>query len=186
MIAVTTKAVFGDMETIKAWLSTSPAWNTSFGLFAPFITKPRRSHLNAKFGRCPRQRVKGPNCLITVKHTPTNFTLRQQNRRLTCKTGGFSKEMRWLEKQLWLSLPYYHLVLPHDSLRRRLDTPEPTRGTGSARHWCAIIPAMAAGMTDHVWNITELLSYGVPAVFLDSAHLLEQLFLPLEPIHQSN
>jgi len=33
VIAVTTKAVFGDMETIKAWLSTSPAStpvNTSF------------------------------------------------------------------------------------------------------------------------------------------------------------
>ncbi len=32
-----------------------------------------------------------------------NFTLRQHNRRLTRKTSGFSKELPWLEKQLWLS-----------------------------------------------------------------------------------
>jgi IS1 family transposase len=78
-----------------------------------------------------------------------NFTLRQSNRRLTRKTSGFSKELPWLEKQLWLSLAYYHLVLPHQSLRQPLHMPEPTRGSGSARCWCPITPAMAAGMTDH-------------------------------------
>jgi IS1 family transposase len=36
-----------------------------------------------------------------------NLTLRQRNRRLTRKTNGFSKELTWLEKQLWLSLAYY-------------------------------------------------------------------------------
>ena len=35
-----------------------------------------------------------------------NFTLRQRNRRLTRKTSGFSKELPWLEKQLWLALAY--------------------------------------------------------------------------------
>jgi len=113
-----------------------------------------------------------------------NFTLRQRNRRLTRKTSGFSKELPWLEKQLWLSLAYYHLVLPHDSLRQRLNTPEPTRGSGSARCWCPITPAMAAGMTDHVWTMTELLSYRVPAEFLDRVHDIEHLFPSLEPIHQ--
>jgi hypothetical protein len=113
-----------------------------------------------------------------------NFTLRQHNRRLTRKTSGFSKELPWLEKHLWLSLAYYHLVLPHESLRQRLNTPEPTRGSGSARCWGPITPAMAAGMTDHVWTMTELLSYRVPAEFLDRVHALEHLFPSLEPIHQ--
>jgi IS1 family transposase len=44
-----------------------------------------------------------------------NLTQRQNNRRLTRRTNGFSKEMSWFEKQLWLSLAYYHLVLPHHS-----------------------------------------------------------------------
>ena len=55
-----------------------------------------------------------------------NLTLRQSNRRLTRKTNGFAKELGWFERQLWLSLAYYHLVLPQGSLRQRLSKPEPT------------------------------------------------------------
>jgi hypothetical protein len=40
------------------------------------------------------------------------------------------KELPWLEKQLWLALAYYHLVLPNARLRQRLDMPETTRGNG--------------------------------------------------------
>jgi len=39
-----------------------------------------------------------------------NLTQRQQNRRLTRRTNGYSKELPWFEKQLWLSLAYYHFV----------------------------------------------------------------------------
>ncbi len=115
-----------------------------------------------------------------------NLTLRQQSRRLTRKTSGFSKELPWLEKHLWLVLAYYHLVLPHDSLQQRLEVPEPTRGTGSARRWRPITPAMAAGMTDHIWTTTELLSYRVPAEFVDQLCAIEHLFPPLEQLHQGN
>ena len=109
-----------------------------------------------------------------------NLTQRQNNRRLARRTNGFSKELTWLEKQLWLSLAYYHLVLPHHSLRQRLLTPEPTRGTGSPRLWQLITPAMVAGITDHVWTTTELLSYRVPVQFLDQLSEFEYLFPSLE------
>jgi IS1 family transposase len=115
-----------------------------------------------------------------------NLTLRQENRRLTRKTNGFSKELPWLEKQLWLSLGYYHLVLPHDSLRQRLDVPEPTRGTGSPRRWQPITPAMAAGLTDHVWTTTELLSYRVPVPFVERLQMIDHLFPPLKVAHQGS
>jgi IS1 family transposase len=49
-----------------------------------------------------------------------NLTQRQMNRRLTRRTNGFSKDIAWFEKQLWLSTAYYHLVLPHNNLRQRL------------------------------------------------------------------
>lgn len=62
-----------------------------------------------------------------------NLTWRQNNRRLTRRSNGFSKDLTWFEKQLWLSSAYYHLVLPHQSLRQAVATPEPTRGTGSPR-----------------------------------------------------
>lgn len=113
-----------------------------------------------------------------------NLSLRQHNRRLTRKTNGFSKDSGWLEQQLWLALAYYHLVLPHDSLAAKLAVPEPTRGAGSARRWCPITPAMAAGMTDHAWTTAELLSYRVPATGHDRLHAIEPLFPPLEPVHQ--
>jgi IS1 family transposase/transposase-like protein len=112
-----------------------------------------------------------------------NLTLRQQNRRLTRKTNGFSKEVSWLERHLWLTLAYYHFVLPHASLRTKLAEPEPTRGTGSERRWRPITPAMAAGLTDHVWTMTELLSYRVPATFLDQLDDLECLFPSFDTTH---
>jgi IS1 family transposase/transposase-like protein len=115
-----------------------------------------------------------------------NLAFRQHNRRLTRKTNAFSKERPWLEKQWWLSLAYTHFVLPHDSLRQELPMYEPTRGSGSPRRWRPRTPAMAAGLTDHVWTTDELLSYRVPGLFVDQLDRLEHLFPKLEPIHQGN
>jgi IS1 family transposase/transposase-like protein len=115
-----------------------------------------------------------------------NLTQRQMNRRLTRRTNGFSKELTWFEKQLWLSIAYYHLVLPHRSLRQELPVPEPTRGTGSPRRWQPRTPAMAAGITDHIWTTTELLSYRVPARFLDRLDQIEHLFPSLDTVHQGS
>ena len=113
-----------------------------------------------------------------------NLTQRQNNRRLTRRTNGFSKEMSWFEKQLWLSLAYYHLVLPHHSLRQPLPEPEITRGTGTPRKWKLVTPAMVADITDHVWTTTELLSYRVPLHFLETLSKMEHLFPSLEQVNQ--
>jgi len=115
-----------------------------------------------------------------------NLTQRQSNRRLTRRTNGFSKELSWFERQLWLSLAYYHLVLPHQSLRQPLPIPEPTRGSGSLRRWQLVTPAMAAGLTDHVWTTAELLSYRVPPHFLDGLPDLERLYPPFEEAHHGS
>ena len=96
-----------------------------------------------------------------------NLTCRQCNGRLARKVLGFSKDLTWLEKHLWLSLAYHHFVLAHDSLSQRLSEPQPTRGSGSPKQWQPITPAMAAGITDHVWTMEELLSYRVPPDFRD-------------------
>lgn len=112
-----------------------------------------------------------------------NLTLRQHNRRLTRKTLGFSKDRSWLERQLWLMLAYYHLVLPHASLRSAIEPPEPTRGAGSTRRWRSVTPAMAAGLTDHIWTTTELLSYRVPTSFLERLSDLKHLFPDFDMAH---
>ena len=113
-----------------------------------------------------------------------NLTQRQSNRRLTRRTNGFSKDIGWFEKQLWLSTAYYHLVLPHHSLRQPLPEPEPTRGTGTPTKWKPVTPAMAATITDHVWSTTELLAYRVPVQFLDQLSKIKPLFTLLQEVRQ--
>jgi len=113
-----------------------------------------------------------------------NLTQRQSNRRLTRRTNGFSKEIIWFEKQLWLSMAYYHFVLPHHSLRQRLKTPEQIGGTGSPKRWKPVTPAMAADITDHIWTTTELLSFRVPAQFLDQLSKIKPLFALPDEVHQ--
>jgi len=115
-----------------------------------------------------------------------NLTQRQSKRRLTRRTNGFSKDLTWFERQLWLSLAYYHLVLPHKSLREQLPTPEPTRRAGSPRTWRPMTPAVAAGLTDHVWTTGELLAYRVPIEFLDQLRTIEPLFPEWNVVHHSN
>ena len=104
---------------------------------------------------------------MPVGSTRNNLTCRQCNGRLSRKVLSFSKDLTWLEKHLWLSLAYYHFVLPHESLRRRLPQPQATRGSGSPKKWQAVTPAMSAGLTDHMWTMEELLSYRVPSDFRD-------------------
>ena len=67
-----------------------------------------------------------------------------------------------LQDQLALFQVYHNFVLPHASLRQPLLMPEPTNGTGSAKRWQPWTPAMAAGLTDHVWTLQEVLRYRVP------------------------
>src|SRR6266702_2210545 len=43
-----------------------------------------------------------------------------------------------------------------------LPQPLPTNGTGSAKQWRPCTPAMAAGLTDHVWSLREVLLYRAP------------------------
>ena len=51
-----------------------------------------------------------------------------------------------------------------DAFVRRLgaSAPEVTEGTKSAKRWQQRTPAMAAGLTDRVWSLREVLMYRVP------------------------
>src|SRR5262245_2920585 len=104
---------------------------------------------------------------ILIFHDPgiqyERLTIRQHTRRMGRKVKAFSKEPDFLEHQLTLAFAYYHFVVPHRGLRQRLAHPLPTKGSkGSYKKWKAVTPAMAAGLTDHVWTMDELLSFRVP------------------------
>src|SRR2546423_13921317 len=67
-----------------------------------------------------------------------------------------------LRDQLAVFHVYHNFVVPHASLRQRLPLPEATSGSGSAKVWRPCTPAMAAGLTNHMWSLKEVLCYRVP------------------------
>jgi hypothetical protein len=67
-----------------------------------------------------------------------------------------------LQHQLALFHVYHNFVLAHASVRQPLRVPEATDGRGSAKVWQPWTPAMAAGLTDHVWTLQEGLMFRVP------------------------
>jgi IS1 family transposase len=67
-----------------------------------------------------------------------------------------------LRQQLVLYQMYHNFCLPHAALRQSLPHRESTHGSGSAKRWRPRTPAMAAGLTDHVWTLREVLLFRVP------------------------
>src|SRR5713101_5196657 len=91
-----------------------------------------------------------------------NLTIRQHVAAVGRRVTTLCKHEAGLGQQLALYQVYYNFCLPHTSLRQPLPQPEPTNGMGSAKCWQAQTPAMAAGLTDHVWTLREVLLFRVP------------------------
>jgi IS1 family transposase len=91
-----------------------------------------------------------------------NLTIRQQVAAVGRRVMTLCKGEEGLRQQLALYHTYYNFCLPHTSLRLPLPQPEVTHGTGAAKRWQPRTPAMAAGLTDHVWTLREVLLFRVP------------------------
>ena len=68
-----------------------------------------------------------------------NLTMRMSMRRFTRLTNGFSKKAENLAYAVALHFMYYNWARPHQTLKGRT-------------------PAMAAGLSDHVWSIEEIVA----------------------------
>jgi len=91
-----------------------------------------------------------------------NRSLRQRVAAIGRRSAPPCKSEDGLRQQLALCQVYHNFVLPHASVRQALAEPVPTNGHGSAKVWRPCMPAMAAGLTDHVWTLKEVLLYRVP------------------------
>jgi IS1 family transposase len=91
-----------------------------------------------------------------------NLSLRQHVASVGRRVTTLCKDEDGLRQQLTLYQAYYNFCLPHASLRQPLPQPVPTKGTGSAKMWQPYTPAMAAGLTDRVWSLRDMLLYRVP------------------------
>jgi hypothetical protein len=91
-----------------------------------------------------------------------NLDLRQRVAAIGRRVNTLCQGEVGLQDQLALFQVYHNFVLPHTSLRQPLPIPEASHGSGSAKRWRPCTPAMAVGVTDHVWSLKEVLFYRVP------------------------
>lgn len=91
-----------------------------------------------------------------------NLSMRQHVAAVGRRVTTLCKGEDGIRQQLALYHVYYNFCLPHASLRVPLPQPLPTNGMGSAKTWQPRTPAMAAGLTDRVWTLREVLLFRVP------------------------
>ena len=82
----------------------------------------------------------------------TNLTSRTMNGRLVRKTLSFSKELRLLEASSILEDALYNFTRSVKTLRVELPN------SSKQARWQQRSPAMASGLTDHIWTVKELLT----------------------------
>ncbi len=79
-----------------------------------------------------------PEHISTSYVERSNLTLRMHLRRFTRLTNGFTKKLDNLKAAVALYMGWYNFCRVHGTIK--------------------VTPAMEAGLTDHVWDLTELLS----------------------------
>ena len=128
-------------SAIDAGLYDRASHSNVLKLFSHHTEEGRERYSPAKFVAVQKDAVSGNPDLdrATTSHVERkNGTLRQWCKRLTRLTYAFSKKLANLKAALALHFAHYNLCRIHGSLQ--------------------VTPAMAAGVTDRVWDISDLIS----------------------------
>jgi IS1 family transposase len=91
-----------------------------------------------------------------------NLELRQHVAALGRRVTTVCKHAAGLRQQLTLFHASHNFMLPHASLRLPLPELEPISKSGAIQRWQPRPPALAAGLTDRVWSVREVLMCRVP------------------------
>lgn len=98
-----------------------------------------------------KERITGapdPDKISTSCVERANLTMRMSMRRLTRLTNAFSKKVENHAAAVGLHFMYINYCRPHQTLS----------GKGEKGRGVPTTPAMAAGLTDHVWTIEEMIA----------------------------
>jgi len=87
-----------------------------------------------------------------------NLTLRHALAPLVRKSWSFCKDRTQMRRRVVLFQAFYNFARPHMSLRLPLPESAPHVSGLIQPKWNPRTPAMAAGLTDHVWTFRELLT----------------------------
>ena len=105
--------------------------------------EPEKRYSPAKCISAEKQKINGKPDLHHVSTSYVerqNLTMRMSMRRFTRLTNGFSKKIENHMYAVALHFMFYNFARPHKSLRNPYER----------------TPAMAAGITDHIWTIQEI------------------------------
>ena len=83
-----------------------------------------------------------------------NLTIRNSLARFVRRGMNSSKNIRMHSHAIDFFQAWYNLVKPHRSLRIEINE--------CGKRWMQRTPAMAEGLTDHIWGLKELLTFKVP------------------------
>jgi transposase-like protein/IS1 family transposase len=85
-----------------------------------------------------------------------NATFRERLACLTRRCRHAARKVSRLQAGMWLVGCTYNFCWPHHELSRRAARAQECRGE------VPMTPAMASGLTDHVWSVRELLTFRIP------------------------
>jgi hypothetical protein len=169
----TTNVVWGQpgaLATVSKLGLTNGRKSLPHFLYAQVVKSYRRRRLagvqhRVVFGTMARVQqvlVAGGRKINTAFVERLNLDIRQRVAAVGRRVNTLCQGEDGLQHQLAVFHAYHNFVLPHASLRLALVEPVPSNGTGSAKRWRPCTPAMAAGLTDHVWTLHEVLMFRVP------------------------
>lgn len=102
------------------------------------------------------QGSRGGTVINTAYIERLNATFRQRISSLTRRSRQAAQQQITLHASMYLVGTVYNFCVPHHSLRLPIWLSE------RRKHWVQRTPAMATGLTDHIWTIEELLTFKVP------------------------
>jgi len=163
-------AHFGQWLTDPA--TGKPKWQVALALlYGQVIKAYRRRKLfkverRMQFGQLNElqaalQRLGFTGSINTAFVERINLTLRQGLAALTRRSWATAQLTPELEAHLEWWRAWYHFCRPHQGLRLKLETPRARKGRQTPRLYQPRTPAMAAGLSDHVWRVEELLLFPV-------------------------
>jgi transposase-like protein len=115
------------------------------------IVQGTQAHIDALL-----QATQGGGSINTAYIERLNATFRSRIAALIRRGRALTRQMATLHDTMYLVGTVYNFCAYHKSLRLPLYLPN------GRRRWLRRTPAIAAGITDHLWTVPELLSFRVP------------------------
>ena len=107
------------------------------------------------------QRSPGGTVIKTAYIERLNATFRQRISSLTRRSRQAASQQKTLQASMSLVGTVYNFCVPHHSLRLPIWLSE------RRKRWVQRTPAMATGLTDHIWSVEELMTFKVvPAPYV--------------------